>query len=58
MGYIALNGRMITNDELGRISKEAIVVYFKVLSHQLPGRTEWNQETPQDISLLNVSSFV
>jgi hypothetical protein len=28
MGYMALNGRMIVNDKLGRIWYEAVMTYF------------------------------
>jgi hypothetical protein len=40
------NGRMIVNHELGRMWKEAVVIYFKVLvlSKHLPGGTVENQE--------------
>jgi hypothetical protein len=35
------------NNELGRTWKEAIVVSFQVLSGDLPGWSEENQEKPQ-----------
>jgi hypothetical protein len=37
---MALNGRMIVNDELRRMQKEVVVAYFKILSWNLPGRTD------------------
>jgi len=35
-GYIVSNGRMIVNDELGRMWREAVVAYFKVQNLHLP----------------------
>jgi hypothetical protein len=35
------------NDELERMWKEAVMAEFKVLSWNLPGRTEENHEKPQ-----------
>jgi hypothetical protein len=32
-------GRIIVNDELGRIWKEAVMSYLKVLPQYFPGRT-------------------
>jgi hypothetical protein len=33
---------MMVNDELEWMQKETVMVYFKVLSFHLPGRTEEN----------------
>jgi hypothetical protein len=35
---------MTVNDELDWMWKETVMVYFKVLSHHLPRRTEENYE--------------
>jgi hypothetical protein len=43
---ITSNDKMIVNNELGRIRKEAAVAYFGVLSLQLTVATEQNHETP------------
>jgi hypothetical protein len=38
--YVASNDWMMVNNELERISEEAVVISFKVLSRHLPGSTE------------------
>jgi hypothetical protein len=45
--YIASNERMIVNNELERMWKEAVVAKFMVLSRHLPGGTKENHEKPQ-----------
>jgi hypothetical protein len=35
---------MIMNDELEKMEKEVIVVYFKVVSHHVPRGTEKNHK--------------
>jgi hypothetical protein len=44
ISYATPNGRFIVNDELGRLSKEAVVICCKVLSRNLRGRTEENRK--------------
>jgi len=34
------SGRMVATDILGRIWKQAVMAYFKVLSQNLPGNTK------------------
>jgi hypothetical protein len=44
IGYIGLNWRIILSDELERIRKEAVIIYFKVLSQHVSEGTEANHE--------------
>jgi hypothetical protein len=42
--YMASNERLIVNNELEMMWKEAVVAFFKLLSWNLPGGTEVNHE--------------
>jgi hypothetical protein len=43
-GYVVSNKRMIVNNELERMWKEAVMASFKVLSKHLPGGPEEKHE--------------
>jgi hypothetical protein len=45
--YIASNERMIVNNELESMWKEAVMAQFKVLSRHLPGGTDEIHEKPR-----------
>jgi hypothetical protein len=48
----------LVNNELERIWKNAVVVYFKVLSQHLPGGTEYNHKVPASIAGLRTNIII
>lgn len=45
------------NTEMGRIWKEAVLAFFEVLSHQLPGGTEESMKTVSQVRLFAVRNL-
>jgi hypothetical protein len=44
IGYIALDHRIIVNNKLERMWKEKFVIYFKILTQNLPAGTKENHK--------------
>jgi hypothetical protein len=47
LSALKCRGRIIANDDLGRMWNEAAMTYFKVLSQNLPGKNDELHEEPQ-----------